>query len=470
LRTALALITLLASPAIAQLRATTDPRVEIISIVFRIAGNPEYNQGRLTAYIDDVDNQFAMHESHDIIALARSLRASRGVSFDACMSMAVHLDVKDRTFIPRRPFDEDLALDQRWPRDKAAQFVDLLNVFASDTDFWSFYDAHTPLYDLAAERMNAVLDAGFDQTWFDRFYATEPTGSFELILAPTNGGQAYGPKFIDDAGIEHVYAIVGIWRLDEDDQPAFDAGMASTIVHEFCHSFANPQIDRLESELADAGRALYPLVADAMRRQAYSNWKTMLYESLVRASVCRYVLEHDGEEAAQRHIDYEISRSFLWTRDLAALLGEYEADRERYPTFDAFMPRVVAFFDEQPPIIKDYLDKLEATEPHVVRTIPPDGAEGVDPSLAAITATFDRPMKASWSFMLSPEFGQAGFPKKTGDASLSADALTVTLPVALQPNTTYELWLNRPGTSGFQSAEGSPLQPYRIRFTTDKRP
>lgn len=76
MRTALALITLLASPALAQLRATTDPRVEIISIVFRIAGNPQYNQGRINAYLDDIGNRFAPHESHRL--LARFLRASRG--------------------------------------------------------------------------------------------------------------------------------------------------------------------------------------------------------------------------------------------------------------------------------------------------------------------------------------------------------------------------------------------------------
>ena len=192
----------------------------------------------------------------------------------------------------------------------------------------------------------------------------------------------------------------------------------------------------------------------------------MLYESLVRASVCRYVFEHQGEEAAERQVAYETSRGFLWTADLAALMAEYEAGRDRYPTFDDFMPRVVTFFNEQAPIIKERVEKQEAAEPHVERTIPPDGAEGVDPSLTAITATFDRRMKASWSFMISPSLGRDGFPETTGDPTLSGDARTITLPVRLLPGTTYELWLNRPGNEGFQSVEGSPLAPYRIRFTT----
>ena len=32
-----------------------------------------------------------------------------------------------------------------------------------------------------------------------------------------------------------------------------------------------------------------PAVAAQMKKQAYGNWKTMLYESLVRASVVRYM-------------------------------------------------------------------------------------------------------------------------------------------------------------------------------------
>lgn len=36
-----------------------DPRVELMSVIFRLAGNPEYNQSRLTSYIQDVEEHFA---------------------------------------------------------------------------------------------------------------------------------------------------------------------------------------------------------------------------------------------------------------------------------------------------------------------------------------------------------------------------------------------------------------------------
>jgi large conductance mechanosensitive channel len=68
-----------------------DPRVELMSIIFRLAGNPEYNQGRVEQYTKDVESHFGQFREHRTVELARGLRRKRGVSFDACMSMAVHL-------------------------------------------------------------------------------------------------------------------------------------------------------------------------------------------------------------------------------------------------------------------------------------------------------------------------------------------------------------------------------------------
>ena len=37
---------------------SVDPRVELISIIFRLAGNPEYNRGQFISYIAAVEKQF----------------------------------------------------------------------------------------------------------------------------------------------------------------------------------------------------------------------------------------------------------------------------------------------------------------------------------------------------------------------------------------------------------------------------
>ena len=54
-----------------------------------------------------------------------------------------------------------------------------------------------------------------------------------------------------------------------------------------------------------------------------------------------------GEVAAATEVSMQEQLSFLWMGELAALLGEYEADRETYPDFAAFMPRVIDFFADR---------------------------------------------------------------------------------------------------------------------------
>ena len=73
------------------LRVVVDPRAELMSLIFRLAGNPEYNMARVKSYTDDAEQQFGKLRGHAVVTLARELRGSHGVSYDAVMSMAVHL-------------------------------------------------------------------------------------------------------------------------------------------------------------------------------------------------------------------------------------------------------------------------------------------------------------------------------------------------------------------------------------------
>jgi hypothetical protein len=54
-------------------RAGTDPRVELMSILFRLAGNQEYNGCRVPLYDQAIDRYFAPYRDHEAVRLARAL-------------------------------------------------------------------------------------------------------------------------------------------------------------------------------------------------------------------------------------------------------------------------------------------------------------------------------------------------------------------------------------------------------------
>lgn len=447
------------------LTIVVDPRVELVSVVFRLAGNPEYNRARIDSYARDVDSWFAKQREHPVVKRARELRRNRGVSFDACMSMAVHLTDAER-LNERVPFDPvPLDLDARWKTEEAREFLRDLRAFATESRFREFLAGHQELYRLAQSRMKALLDRDGHLEWFDAFFGGRPESRFVVAVGLLNGPNNYGVRCRPAVGAEELYCILGAWAKDDKGQPTFGRGVVETVVHEFCHSYVNAIIDRHEADLKAAGEKLFARVASAMRKQAYGNWKTMLYESLVRACTLRYMRQYMGPGAAGLKAAEEQGRSFTWVPDLARLLEQYETKRETYPTLEAFAPRIIAFFNDQAkrPAAIASVDGASTGGPRIVSITPRDGAADVDPDLAEIRVVFDQPMRdGSWSLV----GGGDEFPEITSKPSYDSSRTTWTVPMRLKPSWSYRFQLNSPRFRGFRSARGVPLEPVVVRFRT----
>ena len=445
------------------LRVVVDPRVELVSLIFRLAGNREYSRCLVPSYAADIDKQFKQFSEHPVVKLARQLRQSRGVSYDACMGLAVLLTGTSELQLALSLDPWPDFLDQRWDAPSASNFVAAAGQFVKDTGFNAFVKAHEGLYHTSESRMRSLMDREAHLDWFNHFFGERPKAKFTLILGMLNGGSCYGPRCRDQAGTEELFCVLGVWSTDEQGVPVFGKEVLSTVVHEFCHSYANPIIDRHASELQEAGEQLYEPVADRMRSQAYGNAGTMLRESLVRASVVRYLKRYDGEQSAGRQISEEQTRGFEWMKDLADLLGQYEAERDHYLTLESFSPRLAGFFREYAGDFQKKHRELEANRPKVVSIVPANGAADVDPGTSLIQVVFDRPMRdRSWSMC----GGGPNFPEGTGKPSYDKSRTTWTVPVKLKPEWDYEFWLNSGQYQSFQSQEGVPLESVHVTFRT----
>ncbi len=440
-----------------------DPRVELLSIIFRLAGNPEYSRGRVEQYTADVEKHFGPHRDHAVVRLASRLRETRGVSFDAVMGLAVHLQdaVELKEAVPLDP--PCASLDQRWHPAEAREFITAARDFVQQTDFPGFIAAHQPLYQTTEQRLREVLEQNAHLEWFGEFFGGPPRGEFTVAIGMLNGGSCYGPHVRLADGREELYCVLGVWSTDAQGLPQFDDSMLSTVIHEFCHSYANAIVDRHEAELKPAGEKIYPYVRAAMERQAYGNWKTMMYESLVRACTIRYAHKHQGTVAATKQMLADQQRQFLWIRDLARLLAKYEQQRDQYPTLDQFAPSIVLFFDQYAAALVAKRGEQGPQAPQIVSLDPANGAIGIDPSLMTIRVVFDRPMKdQSWSLV----GGGPHFPELVGKPRYDSRHTTWTVEVKLKPEWSYEFWLNSDRFTAFQSQEGVPLAPLKVTFQT----
>jgi len=459
------------------IQIVVDPRVELMSIVFRLAGNLEYRQGRVASYAKDVDEYFAKFRDHPAVEMARRLRDNAGIVLDAPMSLAVHVtnvfSLEERVRLAPRPPE----LDFRWTPDSARGFLAVLRSFVKDADFKGFLEHHQNFYRTAVERLSAVLDGPKVRAWFDGFFGARPNSDFIVALGLLNGGSSYGPSIRLPAGRGEIYSILGVSTVDNAGLPKFEPSVVATIIHEFGHAYANPLIEAHKAELETAAKKIFHQVADDMRKQAYGSWEPIMYESLVRACCVRYTLAFNGPEAAAQEVNYNRNRRFLWTGELANLLGEYEKQRDRYPTLDSFFSKITAFFTKYSRNIETevatfkeekrrQMEDLKAKSPKIVSLVPANEASGVDPRLKSIVVTFDRPMKLGYIAVIRLDANR--FPKVKDQVSFDAKQMVLTIPVELEPNREYVLGLNAEETLVMQDEQGNPLAPVVIRFKTRK--
>lgn len=102
--------------------------------------------------------------------------------------------------------------------------------------------------------------------------------------------------------------------------------------------------------------------------------------------------------------------------------------------------------------------------PKVTGTNPQNGSLDVDPSLKEISVTFKEPMMdRSWSWSFED---RSKFPQITGDPYYADDQTRCVLPVKLEPNREYVIWINTATFKNFKSKAGIPAVPYKFSFKT----
>jgi hypothetical protein len=102
--------------------------------------------------------------------------------------------------------------------------------------------------------------------------------------------------------------------------------------------------------------------------------------------------------------------------------------------------------------------------PKVILTYPRNGMQNVDPSITEISVTFnERMMDKSWSWCYKE---RGTFPQVAGQPYYTEDNTVNVLPVHLEPNTEYVIWINTVNFKNFRDEAGNPAEPYRFVFKT----
>lgn len=441
-----------------------DRRIELLSIVFRLAGADEYNNEAFKLYTDAIHRHFDPYKDHPLIKKARQLRDKKGIGFDAVMALAIHLS-QPPELAPLVPFSDNVP-ERRWGKKSALAFTALLRQFYKDADVPSFFDSTAQISSQAAEAAKNTFSQ-LDVAWYKTYYGTESGNQFHVVLGLGNGGGNYGPKVVYPDGHEDLYAIMGTWNTDINGYAKYDpAQYLPTFIHEFNHSFINLATIPFADRLNNSATTVFNAVRTEMNKQAYGSWQTMINESLVRACVIRYLIQHQATDTEIRlEISTQRTRGWYWISELSDLMARYEQHRDQYPNFSGFMPEIASFYDSLAGVVNNMKDNYLSHCPSVISVEPfTNGATDVTPGTIILKVTFDKPLAGKgYSFNWGKGGGEHFPALKFG--SYTDNNTAIQLELKLEPGKDYSMVLT--GQS-FQTPDGFPLREYELNFSTKK--
>lgn len=444
-----------------------DQRVELMSILARIAGFEEYSHEALPNYVRDIDQYFQTFKEHEVIMLLQELRDSTGLGYDALMIMAVHLD-EDSVTQPSVEIGEITRQDDRWPTKELDLFFDQLDDFYVKSNFQTFFTNHQALYDSTTTRFGTITSK-VNIDWFDDFLGVTDA-EFRIILGVGNGYGNYGPKFQRTKNKPIFYSILGCTEADEAGLPLFyEEDFTETMVHEFLHSYVNPALKKYENELEPFGQTIYGLSKSKMNKLAYGDWQTVVNETLVRALVIQYLQQHsDDSNAAKITGMMQLKQGFYWMPIVLQIVEEYRENWNPEDNIDLLVQQLILRVNQDSIAVQSSKDNFLSDKGKVVSVAPfKNGDTLVDSSVSSISFTFSKPLVPGM-FSFGP--GQLGFdhypkyPNEDSIFTLSKDFKTITInEIQLEPDKIYQMKLNG---SWYFTQDGHPCEDYILNFRT----
>lgn len=313
--------------------------VELMGLVFRLAGAEEYNQCQVSTVVNSLNKHFASMKNHQAVKLARQYR-QQGIAYDAVTGYANQLIFDEEGNIV---FDTDYlqgsnsGFDNRWNNQQKNNMLEAINDFYKTSDFHDWFVSTQEEQEQAIASFKSVCN--LDYTWFDSFYGKNDKVSSRIILSFMIGNSNNGISLKRKDGTLLLTPVLGC--LSQNNGSIRFGGDMNLIVHEFSHPYCNPLIEANWSSISTKANEVYSRVSSIMQEQAYSNAMTMMCETLVRSSTVRYMISHNQKNLVNQILALEESRGFMMVRTLVKTLEKREQEASKYPTLADFMPVLI---------------------------------------------------------------------------------------------------------------------------------
>jgi len=301
-----------------KLKILVDPRMELLTALQLVAGDPNINCNSKSSYYQDMLAWFTPYRDHHAVAQYRAINDY--FCFDAPINSMLFMDFHDELSLTCEP-SEYLCLragsKQNW-----MDFYKGLQDFARVTAFKRFYDDHSDYYQQAIEKVTAINGACDPATELESYIGLEAE-QYTLRFSPLqNCGYAGGN--VPESG--DVSCTIGFDHNEENDRA--EICLRVYLWHEFAHVFVNPIIDDcMAQNSADWQRFEKYISSLNIDPQKYPEVNN--YETFIRAITYKLNEKYYGINEAEGILKWDEEQGFIHVRHIVKALDNYEIAREK---------------------------------------------------------------------------------------------------------------------------------------------
>lgn len=336
------------------LKVHVDQRVELLGIVAKLAGYPEYQIETDKEYSTLVTEHFAPYKEHELIAYARELRKNKGISYDAIPVMALSLTTPPElgwrvssmySWATPTSQTEPLEMgsggqlsDMGWDPASTEKFAALLRQFYQEARCDEFFKACQPRYD-RMEKDTAEMVKGIDTNWITNFFGNNQNLSFAVLPSLTvDDKNSYSPGLMMPESME-LYTITGSVKNSS------EINMRDHAMLGFILANTGLVVRRNMDQLEGPALRVQDVIGE---KSGFYGPAALLTRNLAMSIGVRYMLAHGADPDTVRNVmeNMVAKGGYTLVPRLVGLLDKYEKDRNKYPDLDSFIPEIAAFFDQ----------------------------------------------------------------------------------------------------------------------------
>ncbi|MBO4549267.1 MAG: DUF4932 domain-containing protein, partial [Bacteroidaceae bacterium] len=256
-----------------QLKVEVSEEVELMSILSRAAGRPEFSNDLAAQYSKDVESWFSEYRQHPMVTYYQDIIAKYGIGYDRVTNMAIHLEIAKGKV---KLIGNRSELINGWENMDLDDFIKRLNKYYKDTRFHEFFEQHQSFYQDFLKTYQTSVVPHIHPEWYSKFFnGTEPTDRFRAIIGFTYGTTNNGAWRQLPGQPREVFAVLGYQIVPMKGRPLYDASLP---IHEYAHAFVNPLLDNPDNaaSIESVGQELLQLSQAAMQQQAYPTWQIVV--------------------------------------------------------------------------------------------------------------------------------------------------------------------------------------------------